>query len=95
MFRVSQNGRTNFAHVIHTFAIAENELQDTTKCKVNLDQLLVDLRDIRAICSKGVAVYNPFLMREEQIKKEPVLLKPVFPFKTASSETIKPTSSNR
>jgi hypothetical protein len=79
--------------MIHTFSIAETEFQDTEKCKAKLDKLLLDLRDIRAICTKGIAVYNPFLMSEEQSKKEPVLIKPTYTFKTSSSEAIKPVTT--
>ncbi len=82
--------------MIHTFSIPETELLDTTKCGSSLEKLLLEFKCYKSICSKGVAIYNPFLMREEHSKKEAVLIKPVYTLKhTSSQEAIKPSLSNR
>ena len=85
MFRVSPNGRAYFVQIMHTFAIAESDYEDTSKLKSQLDLLSTDLKELRNYCSKGVAIYNPFLMREEQSKKEPVLIKSAFAPKTTNT----------
>jgi len=79
--RLSPSGRSHFVQIMHslelypigdTAKIQNSWEDDILKCKEKLDKMLAVMKQLQIMCTKGVALYNPFFAKENN--KPPLVL---------------------
>lgn len=80
-FRTSSSGRSYFCHIIAQIQVdpppPSTATDEITQWKAALDSISSNIQELRAMTSKGVAVYNPFLARSME-RPSPSVVKSLY-----------------